>query len=93
MIMCMALRCPSTPLTLALPSNLQTQTTADMPDEFFYYHASATLTGPNGIDVLYEQAVEGAYINGLVVKGDEMVFQRTRLRVNCPTANPPPGKR
>ncbi len=49
-----------------------------------------------GIGVLFETAVEGAYLNGPPVPGEEMVFQRTRIRINCPTEVPrewsqPPG--
>ncbi len=43
-----------------------------------------------GIRVLFEMAVEGAYLNGPPVHGEEMVFQRTRVRINCPDA--PPGE-
>ncbi len=37
---------------------------------------------------MYEAAVEGAYLNEQPIPGDEMVFQRTRVRIDCPTVVP-----
>jgi hypothetical protein len=75
-----------------------------LPDEFFYYSASAdtgtvpvTVIGPGNVSqpdsyqLLYETAVEGAYAKGPRIPGDEMVFERTRFLIHCPAIDPPPG--
>ncbi len=52
------------------------------PDEMFYQMASATIADPAaGVpDLLVEMNLEGAYANGPVIPGDEMVFGRIRIR-------------
>jgi hypothetical protein len=49
------------------------------PDEMFYQMASAEITTATS-DVLVEMNLEGAYANGPVIAGDEMVFGRIRIR-------------
>lgn len=55
----------------------------NFPDEFFYWNAGANLT-VNGGRALLVMAVEGAFANGGVVAGDQMVFTRLRIRVDIP---------
>jgi hypothetical protein len=64
-----------------------------LPEQGFVAACSvmATIVTPVG-ELLYENAVEAAYGNGPVVAGDEMIFQRTRIRIDCPAADPPPGE-
>lgn len=66
-----------------------TDVIATHPDEFFYQAHSAELDQEaNGFGVRFEQAVEGAYLNGDPKDGDQMVFQRTRILIHCPNTFP-----
>ncbi|MGJ0483562.1 MAG: Ig-like domain-containing protein [Methylomicrobium sp.] len=47
-------------------------------DEIFYTNLNANITN-GGIDLRYVSAVEAAYASGTPVKGQEMVFARTRF--------------
>src|SRR5881628_125009 len=51
-------------------------------DEWFYWSADAGLTLPNGGRGLLVMAVEGAFLNGPVVPGDQIVFSRLRIRLS-----------
>jgi len=64
---------PGSPI--AFPSNF--------PDEFFYWNANSTLTVNGGRAVLV-MALEGAFLNGPVAAGDQMVFARHRLVIDIP---------
>jgi hypothetical protein len=55
----------------------------NFPDEFFFFNANANLT-VNGGRALYLVALEGAFVNGGVVAGDQMVFARLRIRIDVP---------
>src|SRR5262249_17938200 len=59
----------------------------NFPDEFFYQRAIADMTGPNGETFLLNLALEGSFLNGVPVNGDQMVFNLPRLRA---TTLPPP---
>src|SRR5262249_26046949 len=73
--------CPLTPD--ALPNPLAPVSfPGNFPDEWFYYLARAQLTTPNGGLGRLIMAVEGAFVNGAVVPGDQMVFSRLRIRVS-----------
>jgi hypothetical protein len=54
----------------------------NFPDEFFYQDATAALTTGSGSKVLAQFALEGAFANGGVVAGDQMVFSRIRFRID-----------
>src|SRR5262245_45527180 len=51
-------------------------------DEWFYWLANAKMTLPNGGLGTLVMAVEGSFLNGAVVPGDQMVFSRLRVRVS-----------
>lgn len=51
----------------------------NFPGEFFYQLAGAVVTGP-GVDMSVGLDLEGAWANGVVVEGDQMVFGRIRIR-------------
>src|SRR5262249_23112165 len=55
---------------------------ANFPDEWFYWLANAKMTLPNGGLATLVMAVEGAFLNGAVVPGDQIVFSRLRIRVS-----------
>ncbi len=52
------------------------------PDEFFYMLADANLVSSGGGKVLAEFGLEGAFANGKIVTGDQMVFSRIRYRIS-----------
>ena len=55
----------------------------NFPDEFFYMDATAdSLTSAGGETVLAEFALEGAFGAGPVKAGDQIVFARTRYRID-----------
>jgi len=57
-------------------------------DEIFYSNLSVDVVGSNGFDLLYEAALEAAYIPGPnPTHGQEVVFSRLRFLMN----NPVPG--
>src|SRR6185295_4717091 len=51
-------------------------------EEWFYWQGGARLTLPNGGIGNLVMALEGAFLNGPVVPGDQIVFSRLRVRVN-----------
>ena len=53
---------------------------ANFPDEWFYWLASTKMTLPNGGLALLVMVVEGSFVNGVVVPGDQTVFSRVRIR-------------
>jgi hypothetical protein len=55
----------------------------NFPDEFFFFNANSTMD-VNGGRALLVLALEGAFLNGPVVAGDQMVFARLRIRVDIP---------
>jgi Bacterial Ig domain len=64
---------PSAPISF--PNNF--------PDEFFFFNATSTMD-VNGGRALLVLGLEGAFVNGPVVAGDQMVFARLRMRVDIP---------
>src|SRR3954451_16802414 len=59
----------------------------NFPEEHFYQLASATMpTGNAGVATLTE-ALEGAFANGGVAAGDQMVFGRFRVRITKAVPN------
>ncbi|HZS26394.1 MAG TPA: Ig-like domain-containing protein, partial [Candidatus Angelobacter sp.] len=64
---------PSAPIVF--PSNF--------PDEFFFFNANSKMT-VNGGNALLLMALEGAFLNGPVLPGDQMVFARLRIRIDVP---------
>lgn len=64
---------PTSPITF--PNNF--------PDEFFFFNATSTMD-VNGGRALLVLALEGAFMNGPVIAGDQMVFARMRIRVDVP---------
>src|SRR5437899_8961639 len=52
----------------------------NFPDEFFYQRAIANMPGPNGETFLLVIALEGSFLNGAPVDGDQIVFTRVRVR-------------
>ena len=67
-----ALPVPNPNLPISFPDNF--------PDEFFYQRAIANMTGPGGQTFLLNLALEGSFLNGVPVNGDQMVFTRLRVR-------------
>src|SRR5215813_10455440 len=53
----------------------------NFPDEWFYFRAISTMTTPTGGKALLTLATEGAFLNGVVVPGDQITFTRLRIRV------------
>ncbi|MEA2322985.1 MAG: hypothetical protein QOD81_2835 [Solirubrobacteraceae bacterium] len=70
---------------VAAPDNTAPITFPDnFPDEFFYQAAdAANLTSAGGEKVLASFALEGAFANGPVTQGDQIVFSRIRYRINA----------
>lgn len=62
-------------------ANLPVSYPGNWPDEFFYYAIDGLMLGTTGRASI-RCALEGAYLNGAVVPGDEMVFTRIRVRVS-----------
>jgi hypothetical protein len=79
------------------PSGPQVPSLNNKPDELFYFASSVDYPLPGaasvaaGFTLRYENAVEGAYADGAIRPGDEMVFQRTRFTIGCPDPDPPVG--
>ncbi|MFI1989450.1 PKD domain-containing protein [Actinoplanes sp. NPDC020271] len=63
---------PNPDLPVSYPDNF--------PGEFFYQLADATLTLTDGTKAVIGLNVEGAWANGAVIDGDQMVFGRVRIR-------------
>jgi Bacterial Ig domain len=74
--------CLVTPDQLSSPNSPITFPT-NFPDEFFYWNANANLTVNGGRAVLV-MALEGAFLNGPVAAGDQMVFARHRIVLDVP---------
>jgi len=55
----------------------------NFPDEFFYYGLDAT-TPVNGGRLVWRARLEGAFLNGPVIAGDQMVFARVRVTMDIP---------
>ena len=53
----------------------------NFPDELFYMAAGSGLTLPNGGTATLTLALEGAFANGPVVPGDQLVFARIRIKI------------
>ena len=75
--------CLVTPDQLTSPGSPITFPT-NFPDEFFYYNATSTMALPSGGNALLLLGLEGAFLNGPVVAGDQMVFSRLRIRIDVP---------
>ena len=67
-----ALELPDPNIPVAFPDNF--------PPEFFYQRAIADMTGPNGETFLLVIALEGSFVNGEPINGDQFVFTRVRVR-------------
>lgn len=76
--------CLVTPDQLASPTSPITFPN-NFPDEFFFYNATSTMALPSGGNALLVLALEGAFLNGPVLAGDQMVFTRLRIRVDVPS--------
>src|SRR3954453_21783904 len=70
--------CPTLPAEVPNP-DAPVSYPDNFPGEFFYQLAGATVTGP-GVDMTVGMDLEGAWANGVVVPGDQMVFGRIRIR-------------
>ncbi len=64
---------PNPGLPLSFPTNF--------PDEQFYWAVSGDMTGTNA-NLFYENALEAAFLNGVVVNGEQVVFTRFRMRAD-----------
>src|SRR5262249_35742994 len=53
----------------------------NFPDEFFYFRALADLAS-GGATARLTLALEGSFVNGTVVAGDQVVFSRVRIRAS-----------
>jgi hypothetical protein len=70
--------CLPAPLPKPGPANAKD---LNMPAEFFYFSAGASLASNGGGSVLWEAALEGAWSAEEVRDGDQAVFGRIRIRV------------
>jgi hypothetical protein len=59
----------------------------NFPEEFFYQRASAVITIPNGPKATLDDNLEGAFANGPVVDGDQIVFGRFRIKITNAVPN------
>jgi hypothetical protein len=57
----------------------------NFPDEFFFYALDSSVVTVNGGRGSYRARIEGAFVNGGVAAGDQMVFARIRIRVDIAT--------
>ncbi|MBK7877423.1 MAG: hypothetical protein IPJ77_17080 [Planctomycetes bacterium] len=55
---------------------------ANFPDEFFYWFGEARFDTNNGGRGFVRMAIEGAFAGGAVLRGDQIVFARVRVRVD-----------
>jgi hypothetical protein len=55
----------------------------NFPDEFFFFNANSKMD-VNGGRALLILGLEGAFVNGGVIAGDQMVFARLRIRIDVP---------
>jgi len=67
-----ALGLPNPAASLSFPDNF--------PGEFFYLRAIANMSGPNGETFQLNLALEGSFVNGTPVAGQQLVFTRVRVR-------------
>ncbi|MFG1608409.1 hypothetical protein [Actinoplanes sp. NPDC049265] len=67
---------PNPDLPVSYPDNF--------PGEFFYQLAGSTVTLANGVRATVGLDLEGAWANGEVIDGDQMVFGRIRIRFAAP---------
>jgi hypothetical protein len=74
--------CLVTPDQLTNPSS-PISFPGNFPDEFFFFNANSTMNVNSGRALLV-LALEGAFANGGVLAGDQMVFARLRIRVDVP---------
>lgn len=75
---------PNNPLCLAAPPpnpNAPVSFPDNFPEEAFWWATEAETTTPNGQKALLVLATEAAFANGDPVDGDQIVFNRTRIRV------------
>lgn len=75
---------PNNPLCLAAPPpnlNAPVSFPDNFPEEAFWWATSAETTTPDGEKALLVLATEAAYANGAPVDGDQITFNRTRIRV------------
>jgi hypothetical protein len=59
----------------------------NFPEEFFYQRASAVITTGNGGKATLDDNLEGAFANGPVVDGDQIVFGRFRIKITNAVPN------
>src|SRR3954471_2617007 len=72
--------CPTLPAEVPNP-DAPVSYPDNFPGEFFYQLAGATVTdAADGIDLSIGMDLEGAWVNGEVIEGDQMVFGRIRIR-------------
>jgi hypothetical protein len=74
--------CSALPDTVADP-NAPISFPNNFPDEMFYQLAGATVTLTNGVRATIGMDLEGAFANGTVIPGDQMVFGRVRIRFDA----------
>jgi hypothetical protein len=75
---------PAAPVTFP---QVQDDPTANFPGEAFYWMGTgggAIGTGANAGKSLVVMALEGAFVNAVPEPGDQMVFARTRMRIDIP---------
>ncbi len=67
---------PNPALPLSFPSNY--------PDEIFFFAAESLMIGSpdSGVRAIVGMATEGAFFNGAVVDGEQVVFSRVRIRID-----------
>ena len=75
--------CLVTPDQLSSPAS-PIQFPGNFPDEFFYWNANGNMPVNGGKAVLV-MALEGAFLNGGVAAGDQMVFARLRILFDVPS--------
>src|SRR5437870_9155284 len=71
---CPPLNLPDPTVPVVFPDNF--------PTAFFYWLASARLTLPGGGRARLTLAVEGSFVHGVVVPGDQFVLGRVRMRAD-----------
>jgi hypothetical protein len=59
----------------------------NFPEEFFYQRASAVITTGNGGKATLDDNLEGAFANGPVTDGDQIVFGRFRIKITNAVPN------
>jgi hypothetical protein len=74
--LCAPAEVPNPDLPVSFPDNF--------PGELFYQLAGSSLTTTTGVDVSVGMDLEGAWATGEVIPGDQMVFNRIRIRADAP---------